>query len=423
MLDPQELARTAGPARCVLHERPMREQFWLSCAVFHVLLCAVIGVQLRRRSASLARGERPSRRLVADGFVFAAVTLILAWLGAAFVTPTSPFTVLRLLAQALFGEAILYAAALGWMLRRHAHTRWAAAMVVLSVAGLAVYWQAYHREPKDLQVSAHEIDLAHGRPAGHLRILHLTDLQTDWIGAYEDHAIRQALAQKPDLIVMTGDYIQPRLEPTRSRATRDLKALLRRRHFQAPLGVYAVRGDVDADWPGVLAGTGVRTLTGEVARISLPDGATLSVVGLTVAMSRGQADGRMVDFLRQVPDDDLRIVIGHQPNFVTALAGKVPLDLALAGHTRGGQVVLPFFGAPITKTRLPRRFASGLGDYEGVPLHVSAGIGMERGTAPQIRFLCPPEICVLDLRYARRAPGAVIARGGGLAAAVPLKNP
>ena len=73
--------------------------------------------------------------------------------------------------------------------------------------------------------------------------------------------------------------------------------------------------------------------------------------------------------------------------------------LALAGHTHGGQVVLPFFGPPMTLSRLPRRYAGGLHDYHGLPLHVSRGIGMERGSAPQIRFLCPPEICVIELRY------------------------
>jgi hypothetical protein len=75
------------------------------------------------------------------------------------------------------------------------------------------------------------------------------------------------------------------------------------------------------------------------------------------------------------------------------------VDLARAGHTHGGQVALPFFGPPITLSRLPRRYAGGLNDYQGIPLHVSRGVGMERGTAPQIRFLVPPEVCVVDVRY------------------------
>ena len=50
--------------------------------------------------------------------------------------------------------------------------------------------------------------------------------------------------------------------------------------------------------------------------------------------------------------------------------------------------------------QIPRRYAAGgLHDYEGIPLHVSRGVGMERGSAPQVRFLCPPEICLLEVTY------------------------
>jgi predicted MPP superfamily phosphohydrolase len=75
---------------------------------------------------------------------------------------------------------------------------------------------------------------------------------------------------------------------------------------------------------------------------------------------------------------------------------------ALAGHTHGGQVVLPFIGPLRTATRLPRRYAGDLHDFTGTPLHVTRGVGMERDFAPQVRFLCPPEICVLDVRLPAR---------------------
>jgi hypothetical protein len=201
---------------------------------------------------------------------------------------------------------------------------------------------------------------------------------------------------------LTGDYVQPRtgLPPSRAQTTADLKDLLRRRHFAAPLGVFAVQGDVDRGWPEVLGGTGIRLLSGTVARITLPGGRPLSIVGLTPPMSRGQDTSDLLALARSAPAGDLRIVIGHNPNFVQDLAeASVGVDLALAGHTHGGQVVLPLFGPPITQMSLPRRYASGLHDYRGIPLHVSAGIGMERGTAPQIRFNCPPEISVIDARY------------------------
>jgi uncharacterized protein len=376
---------------------PLRYVF--AALLFHgALSAAALGV-FRRWRAHRAAGTLGVAAISLEAAAFAVSAVVLAAIGAV-IGPPSGFTVLRFLCQGLFGETIALLAALS-VLHARARTKVASAVLAsLALALVGVYWDAYHVEPHALTVSRHGLDLAPAAArAGHLRIVHLTDLQTDAVTDYERRALDDAMAQSPDLVVMTGDYIQPRLEPTRRRATADLKALLRARPLRAPLGVFAVCGDVDPDWPGVLEGTGITTLTGDVARVPLPGGRWLSLVGLTVGMSRGQDDGALLSLLSTAPASDLRIAIGHNPNFAATLAAQAPVDLALAGHTHGGQVVLPFFGAPMTKMKLPRRYASGLADLEGMPLHVSRGIGMERGTAPQIRFLCRPEICVLDVTY------------------------
>ena len=74
-------------------------------------------------------------------------------------------------------------------------------------------------------------------------------------------------------------------------------------------------------------------------------------------------------------------------------------DLVLAGHTHGGQVCLPFYGALVTNCDLPRSQASGLSTWTAadrtVPLEVSAGIGA--APAMPVRLACRPEAVVLDL--------------------------
>jgi predicted MPP superfamily phosphohydrolase len=376
----------------------MRSNFLFSATLFHLLLIPACGWLLARHGARLA-GRRRSPGLLPDLALLAGLAATLA-LVLGIPAPPSGFTTMRLLAQALFGEGPLLLLGLAASHLRKGQRTWAAGLGAATVLLLAVYVQAYHVEPRDLRVVRHEVDLRAGAAeTGRLRIVHLSDIQTDRVGDHEERALRAALAEKPDLIVLTGDYIQPRLDDTRVQAAADLRALLRRLPFEAPLGVFAVQGDTDGrHWPGVLRDTPVRCLTSEVARVPLPGGRTLSLVGLSLEESRGD-DGSALSLVSRAPAEDLRVVLGHRPDYVRTLAGRARVDLALAGHTHGGQIVLPGYGAPITLSRLPRRYASGLHLYEGLRLHVSPGVGMERLTAPQVRFFCPPEVSVLEVRY------------------------
>jgi predicted MPP superfamily phosphohydrolase len=310
---------------------------------------------------------------------------------------------LRLLGQALFGEAILMAAAVAWLHHRARRPTRAAVLAASAVALVAIYVEAYRIEPQSLRVRHHVVDDARGQPAARtIRILHLTDIQTPAIGAHEELALRTGLAARPDLIVLTGDYVQDALgRPTEAQAARDLQALITRIGFDAPLGVFATEGDVGPPCRDVFAGTRVQCLTDASALVALPGGGTLGITGLSRGRGRERRPAWLAGLLSRAPSADHRIVISHSPDFVDA--APVDVDLVLAGHTHGGQVVLPLIGPLTTASRLPRRYAGGLSDYGGTPLHVSRGVGMERGFAPPVRFLCPPEICVLDVRLPARA--------------------
>jgi predicted MPP superfamily phosphohydrolase len=101
-----------------------------------------------------------------------------------------------------------------------------------------------------------------------------------------------------------------------------------------------------------------------------------------------------------VPSSEkFHIVLGHAPDFAL---GSVPADLLVAGHTHGGQVQLPFIGPLVTLSHVPRAWAAGgltrLDDDRF--LVVSRGIGMERDLAPRLRFLCQPQLVVIDLKPA-----------------------
>ena len=267
---------------------------------------------------------------------------------------------------------------------------------------MAVYWQAYHVTPYDLRVEHHTLDLTkRPNPAGRtLRVLHLSDIQVWRVGDYERNAVRQGLRERPDLIVMTGDYVHPRLTPDRERLTLELRALFRDEGLAAPLGTFAVGGDTGGGERGIFDGLPITWLHDQSVTVPLPGDRRLVLVGLSPVLSRMKRREDPRPVLAAAPEGDLRFVLGHGPDYVMALAGRIHVDLAFAGHTHGGQVALPFFGPPLVLTRLPRHLAAGgLGEFGDIPIHVSRGIGMERGSAPQLRFLVPPEVCVLEIRY------------------------
>lgn len=98
------------------------------------------------------------------------------------------------------------------------------------------------------------------------------------------------------------------------------------------------------------------------------------------------------------PSVDLRIGLTHspEPRVLDAMADD-GFDLLLAGHTHGGQVAVPFYGALVTNCGLDRTMAKGLHrwPFSDAFLHVSAGLGTSP-TAP-VRFACPPEATILTL--------------------------
>ncbi|MBD1937970.1 hypothetical protein [Microcoleus sp. FACHB-68] len=99
--------------------------------------------------------------------------------------------------------------------------------------------------------------------------------------------------------------------------------------------------------------------------------------------------------LKVAPCDRFHIVLGHAPD---CALGDVDADLLVAGHTHGGQVRLPFVGPVFTRSKIPRSWAAGMTKLTGNrTLIVSRGIGMQRGVAPRVRFLCRPELVIIEL--------------------------
>ncbi|MEU6722951.1 metallophosphoesterase [Nonomuraea wenchangensis] len=95
-------------------------------------------------------------------------------------------------------------------------------------------------------------------------------------------------------------------------------------------------------------------------------------------------------------DADLRLGVMHSPEPRNmSLFAADGYQLLLAGHTHGGQLCVPFYGALVTNCGIDRARVKGLSRHDGAWLHVSAGLG----TSPYApaRFACFPEASLLTL--------------------------
>jgi len=265
----------------------------------------------------------------------------------------------------------------------------------LLFAPLGVYMSFI--EPFRLVVERSTLQLDTGRAgSAPLRIGVISDIQTSHVTDHERAAIRLLLEQQPDIILLAGDLFQGGYHEFEKElpALRELHAPL-----QAPGGVFIVVGNTDSTGSirRVIEGTQVRLLHNEIARVEIKDRCLL-IAGLDET-SVGPMEQETIRQLETTGEPgDIRIILAHRPDVALILAPDSPVDLIVSGHTHGGQIRLPFIGALAQSSRVPRRVAAGgLFELNGHFICVNRGVGWERGSAPRIRFFCPPTVSIVEL--------------------------
>lgn len=264
-------------------------------------------------------------------------------------------------------------------------------------------------EPDRLVTVEHELRFpAWPADCAPLRVVHISDLQTVGACEREREAARRINELRPDLIVFTGDYAAGPFrdpEPALSAARGFFAALETPR-----LGIVCVPGHAEREHhrARIFEGFPITYLRNSQVELELdppgaPQGRRLRIFG-----ARTLHEGYdLSSFEPRREPGVLNLVASHEPDVVWDLLER-PVDLHLCGHTHGGQIVVPLFGAPMTLCGLPRRYARGLHAFGSLWLNVNPGLGMEGNFAPRIRLFCPPQIDLLVLRGGGEVPSGAV---------------
>jgi predicted MPP superfamily phosphohydrolase len=223
-------------------------------------------------------------------------------------------------------------------------------------------------------------------------ILHLSDLHIDGIPQLTEKACQMLGKVEADLCVLTGDYRYSLNGPSDGVYVplRKILASVRARH-----GALAILGNHDTSEMGAqLAKMGAKVLVNEAMELR-KDGDSLWLLGLDDPHYFGCED--LPGVLRTVPEGAFKILLVHSPEIVDD-AAEAAVDLYLCGHTHGGQICLPGIGPVIVNSRCPRVCRGGAWRYNGMKGYTSFGLGCSVVPA---RFLCPPEIALIELRRVR----------------------
>jgi predicted MPP superfamily phosphohydrolase len=215
-----------------------------------------------------------------------------------------------------------------------------------------------------------------------LRLGLLTDLHRSEMVSHElvTAAVNMLMAERPDLILLGGDYVSWRDQRYVHPAADALAPL------SAPHGVIAILGnhDDDREMPAALAAKGFTVLKDARTRLTVR-GEVMDFAGIRYWTYRV---GDIAHVLRgAVPH---AILLAHTPKRLLE-AQLLVVPAVISGHTHGGQIVLPGIG-PVAAREFP--VIAGLERRQGTSIFVSRGVGT---VYVPVRINCPPEVAVLTL--------------------------
>ena len=247
----------------------------------------------------------------------------------------------------------------------------------------SVYWENNHPE-----VTVHRWATEKWRKFYQpLRLVQISDLHLKGFSSFEKSVAKKVNELQPDILVMTGDYIESN---DKFGELLEFLALL-------PQGCpkLAVLGNWD-HWSGVkvkefekaFAGFGIELLDNSKKTLGYKFN-HICIVGVDDPTNGWEKLDKAAGHLAE---RQFNLFLAHSPNIITSIE-KLPIDLMLCGHTHGGQVKIPGF-KPFWMPSKCEGYVAGFYTRGGKTMYVNRGIG---NSVLPIRLGCRPEITVFEI--------------------------
>ncbi|MBC8125050.1 MAG: metallophosphoesterase [Candidatus Kapabacteria bacterium] len=273
------------------------------------------------------------------------------------------------------------------------NTAWSLSAVPYVIVGNGMWRTLYDFQTINVDLNIHRLP----RAFDGMRIAQISDIHA---GSFPDHRPFQEVCRiieqlKPDMIVITGDFVNAK-PGEMSLIAKDLAKL------KAPHGVFATLGNHDhyhtiEEHKELIAGIrslGVGLLINEHRRI-VEGGSSLIIAG-TDNTGFKQSYGRLGKALDGVLEDETTILLAHDPTlWDKEVIGATNIDVMMAGHTHGGQLGVQFLGFEWSPAQYVYKQWAGLYAAGDQKLYVNRGIGT---VGPPLRIGIPPEVTLFTLR-------------------------
>jgi predicted MPP superfamily phosphohydrolase len=275
---------------------------------------------------------------------------------------------------------------------------WWLFLILLSATLLYAYWNTFRPVLREVK-----LNIAGKEGLHDLTIVQLSDLHMERQSISPKRLCDMTASANPDLIVLTGDYLD-----RHHNIDRFLEYLKLITPLNPQYGIYLVFGNHDHylgeqidEFQKLIEAAGCRVLRNESASIQVQN-TTLHIIGID-DYCLGKSDiPRSYD---NVPADGIHLVLAHDPNTVLALDKRHPADYILSGHFHGGQFnLIPYLHRVMGFGELPKQdILKGMHQVNGKTLYISEGLGQ---SGLNVRLGSRPEITVHRLSTGKLRPAA-----------------